>query len=201
MADRDAMSDEAKAAAPARAGPAGVLARRWPTLLALLVSAPGFADAPSPSGTAALAEAMILLPLWYVVIGALARRGWTWYVLIGALGLYSLLRLQEQVEPAIVLLAVSLAAVLWGTACGRLAQPSFLLQVAGLVVFGALAVAGLMAAPELGRYLVAAGWFAHGLWDFAHHRADAGVARSGAEWCAVVDVVIAAQLVVLPLVL
>jgi hypothetical protein len=180
MADRDAMSDEAKAAAPARAGPAGVPARRWPTLLALLVSAPGFADAPSPSGTAALAEAMILLPLWYVVIGALARRGWTWYVLIGALGLYSLLRLQEQVEPAIVLLAVSLAAVLWGTACGRLAQPSFLLQVAGLVVFGALAVAGLMAAPELGRYLVAAGWFAHGLWDLAHHRADAGVARSGA---------------------
>jgi hypothetical protein len=68
-------------------------------------------------------------------------------------------------------------------------------------VFGALAVAGLLAAPELGRYLVAAGWFAHGLWDLAHHRADSGVARSGAEWCAVIDIVIAAQLVVLPLVL
>jgi hypothetical protein len=49
MAERDAMGDEAKVAAPARAGPAGVLARRWPTLLALLVSVPGFADAPSPS--------------------------------------------------------------------------------------------------------------------------------------------------------
>lgn len=201
MADRNAMTDEAEVAAPARAGLAGVLARRWPTALALLVSAPGFADVPSPSGTAALAEAMLLLPLWYVVIGAVARRGWTWYVLIGVIGLYSLLRLQERVEPVVVLLAVSLAAVLWGTACGRLVQPSFLLQVAGLVVFGALAVAGLMAAPELGRYLVAAGWFAHGFWDLAHHRADAGVARSGAEWCAVVDVVIAAQLVVLPLVL
>ena len=81
MADRNAMTDEAEVAAPARTGPAGVLARRWPTLLALLVSAPGFADAPSPSGTAALAEAMILLPLWYVVIGAVARaagRGTSW---------------------------------------------------------------------------------------------------------------------------
>lgn len=201
MVDQGAMTDEPDVAAPARAGLAGVLARRWPTALALLVSAPGFADVPSPSGTAALAEAMILLPLWYVVVGAVARRGWTWYVLVGVIGLYVLLRLQDSVQPAVVLLAVALAAVLWGTACGRLVQPSFLLQVAGLVVFGALAVAGLMAAPELGRYLVAAGWFAHGLWDLAHHRADAGVARSGAEWCAVVDVAIAAQLVVLPLVL
>lgn len=59
MADRNAMVDEADVAAPARAGLAGALARRWPTALALLVSAPGFADAPSPGGTAALAQAMI----------------------------------------------------------------------------------------------------------------------------------------------
>jgi hypothetical protein len=69
-----------------------------------------------------------------------------------------------------------------------------------LVVFGALAVAGLTIAPDVGRYFVAAGWFAHGLWDVAHYRADAGVARTGAEWCAVVDLLIAAQLVLLPLV-
>ncbi|WP_344485358.1 hypothetical protein [Glycomyces endophyticus] len=50
-------------------------------------------------------------------------------------------------------------------------------------------------------YAVAAGWFAHGVWDVAHHRADAGVARTGAEWCAVVDLLIAAQLVLMPLLL
>ena len=57
-----------------------------------------------------------------------------------------------------------------------------------------------MLAPKVGRYVVAAGWFAHGLWDLAHLRADAGVARSGAEWCAVIDVLMC-QLVILPLAL
>ena len=52
---------------------------------------------------------------------------------------------------------------------------------------------------ELGFHRLFEVGFAHGLWDLAHLRADSGVARSGAEWCAVVDVLIAVQLVVLPL--
>ena len=140
---------------------------------------------------------MLLLPSWYVVIGAVGRRRWTWPVLVGA---FVLLRLQDRVEPAAVLLAVALLAVLWGAVRGRAGQPSFLLQIAGLGAYAGLALAGLALAPDVGRYVVAAGWFAHGLWDLAHLRADAGVARSGAEWCGVVDVLIAAQLVVLPLV-
>ncbi|GAA5174906.1 hypothetical protein GCM10023321_79760 [Pseudonocardia eucalypti] len=168
-------------------------------MLALAVSAPGFFDQPNAEEVHALAQAMLLLPLWYVVVGAVARRGWTWFVVVGVTGLFVLLRMQERVEPVLVLLAISLTGVLWGSVRGRLAHPSFLLQIAGLVVFAALAVAGLASAPDLGRYLVAAGWFAHGLWDIAHYRADAGVARTGAEWCAVVDIVIAAQLVLLPL--
>ena len=200
--DRTAMADApATTVASARSGASGVLAKRWPTALALLVSAPSFAGPQTPEGVHALAEAMLLLPLWYVLIAALARRSWTWFVLVGVIGLFVLLRMQDRVEPPTVLMAIGLAAVLWGAARGRLVQPSFLLQVAGLVAFGALAVAGFLLAPGVGRYVVAAGWFAHGLWDLAHLRADAGVARSGAEWCAMVDVLIAVQLVVLPLVL
>jgi hypothetical protein len=198
--DRTAMTDApAATVASARSGASGPLARRWPTALALLVSAPSFVGPQTPDGVHALAEAMLLLPLWYVVIAAVARRSWTWFVLVGVIGLFVLLRLQDLLEPAAVLMAVALAAVLWGAVHGRLVQPSFLLQVAGLVAFAALAVAGSVLAPDVGRYLVAAGWFAHGLWDVAHLRADSGVARSGAEWCAVVDVLIAVQLVVLPL--
>jgi hypothetical protein len=59
----------------------------------------------------ALAEAMLLLPLWYVVIAAVARRSWTWFVLVGVVGLFVLLRLQDRVESAAVLMAVALAAV------------------------------------------------------------------------------------------
>ena len=200
--DHTAMTDAPAAPAPLRRpGASGALARRWPTALALLVSAPSFAGPQTPGGVQALAEAMLLLPLWYVVIAAVARRSWTWFVLVGVIGLFVLLRLQDRVEPAVVLMAIALAAVLWGAARGRLVQPSFLLQVAGLVAFAAVAVAGFLLAPDVGRYVVAAGWFAHGLWDLAHLRADSGVARTGAEWCAVVDVAIAVQLVVLPLAL
>jgi Ni/Fe-hydrogenase subunit HybB-like protein len=60
--------------------------------------------------------------------------------------------------------------------------------------FGALALAGLAVDPDLGRYLVAAGWFLHGIWDLVHLKLDRVVARSYAEACAVVDLVIAAEL-------
>jgi hypothetical protein len=194
------MTDAAAGAdPPRRPGAVGLLARRWPLLLAVAVCLPGFLDAPTPTAVRGLAEAMLLLPLWYVVIGALGRRSWTWPVLVGAIAGFVLLRLQDRVEPAVVLLAGGLLAVLWGAVRGRSGRPSFLLQVAGLVAYAGLALAGLVLAPDVGRYVVAAGWFAHGLWDLAHLRADAGVARSGAEWCGVVDVLIAAQLVVLPL--
>lgn len=195
----------AEVAGDARTSTAAMLARRWPTAVALAVSIPGFLGPTGPEEVRALATAMLLLPLWYVVVGAVGRRSWTWPVLVAGITLFVLLQLQDRVDPAVVLAGIALAGVLWGTARGRLAQPSFLLQVAGLVAFGALASTGLLLAPdagtvELARYVVAAGWLAHGIWDFAHHRADAGVGRTGAEWCGVVDVLVAAQLVLVPLV-
>ncbi|MFW6690609.1 hypothetical protein [Streptomyces sp. MAR4 CNX-425] len=66
------------------------------------------------------------------------------------------------------------------------------------MVFCGLAVAGLAADADLGRYLVAAGWLGHGVWDLVHLRArrlGGLVSPTFAEWCAVVDVVIAAELV------
>jgi hypothetical protein len=45
-----------------------------------------------------------------------------------------------------------------------------------------------------------AGWFAHGVWDFARLRADRVVPRSFAEWSGAVDVLIAVRLVLVPLV-
>lgn len=145
------------------------------------------------------AETLLILPLLYLVIASVAGRRWTWLFLVAGIGLIVALRGQDRVEPAVVLLAIALAAVLWGSAHGRHRQASFQLQVVGMIAFGALALAGMVVAPDVARYVVAAGWFAHGLWDFAHLRADAVVSRSFAEWCGVVDVLIAAELVILPL--
>jgi hypothetical protein len=91
---------------------------------------------------------------------------------------------------------VALLVLVWGAVDGRLRRPDpFRVQALGMLGFGALALAGLVVDPDLGRYLVAAGWFLHGVWDFVHIKLDRVVARSFAEWCGVVDVVIAAELV------
>ncbi|WNZ08135.1 hypothetical protein [Streptomyces sp. 11x1] len=53
---------------------------------------------------------------------------------------------------------------------------------------------------DLGRYLIAADWFCHGVWDLAHlrmRRLRGVVAPTFADWCAVVDVVVAVELVFL----
>jgi hypothetical protein len=63
-----------------------------------------------------------------------------------------------------------------------------------------LALTALSLEYELGRYLLAAGWLGHGVWDYAHFRADKVVSRSFAEWCAVFDVLRAAAFVFLPMV-
>lgn len=193
-----AMADAAAPAPARRPGLRGVLARRWPTLLAVVLAAPTLSSG-TPEEVRSLASAMMLLPLWYVVVEALDRRRWTWGVLIVGIALYVLLRWLDRVQPALVLLAIALAAVGWAAVRGRLARPSMVLQVAGLTAWSALVLAGLTLPVDVALYVVAAGWFAHGLWDLAHLRADAGVARTAAEWCAVVDVLIPAGLV-LPLV-
>jgi hypothetical protein len=65
--------------------------------------------------------------------------------------------------------------------------------------FGALALAGLAVDPDLARYLVAAGWLAHGVWDWVHLAKDRVVARSFAEWCGALDMMTGAGLIIVPL--
>lgn len=44
--------------------------------------------------------------------------------------------------------------------------------------------------PDVGRYVVAAGWFLHGVWDTVHLRLDRVVSRSYAEFCGVFDILV-----------
>ncbi|WP_031078063.1 hypothetical protein [Streptomyces sp. NRRL S-118] len=70
-------------------------------------------------------------------------------------------------------------------------------QVAGLAGFGALALAALVSDGTLARYVLAAGWLGHAVWDFAHYRSRKVVPRGWSEWCCVVDLLGAVALVVL----
>jgi hypothetical protein len=178
---------------------ASAAARRWPTVLGLAAGADMLLGEVTDPVTRSYAEVLPLLPLLYVVVVLLRRRGSTWPLLFAGLALVVGLGFQDRVRPAVVLLALALAATIWGVGHGRHREREFRLQVAGMIGFAALAVGGLLASPDLARLLVAAGWIGHGVWDYWHLVRDRVVARSFAEWCGALDVVVGASLIIVPL--
>lgn len=177
------------------------LMRRWPTHLAVAIwaaqAAAGASDTLDES-VEGFAGVLPLLPLLYVVINQLGTPRSTWPVLGGGLVLVFGLQALDLASPAAVMVGLSLAVLLWGLLRGAPhGREGLGIQAAGAVAFGALAVTGLAVDPDAGRWLVAAGWFCHGLWDLAHltlERLKGIVAPSFAEWCAVVDVLVGVQL-------
>lgn len=187
-------------------GPTGVrgvlvvLARRWPTALALVAATVMVAGSSSDETVGRLAEILIVLPLLYLVVSTLRRPRMTWLVLVVVGVTTSVPSALGWADRPVVLVAAALAATLWGGAHGRFGDGSyFTVQVVGMVAFAAVALLAMAVDPVASRYLVAAGWLAHGAWDFVHLRRGRVVSRSYAEWCGVVDVLVAVQLVALPL--
>lgn len=93
---------------------------------------------------------------------------------------------------------MALIILVWGVVDGQLRRRDpFRIQAVGMLGFGVVALTALAVDPGLGRYLLAAGWLLHGIWDFVHLRLDKVVTRSYAEWCGVLDVLVALALVIL----
>ncbi|MFD5102911.1 hypothetical protein [Streptomyces albidochromogenes] len=89
---------------------------------------------------------------------------------------------------AALLVVMPLCYLLFGALRGQLRPPRVLvLQIAGLLGFAAVALTALAVDETLGLHVLAAGWLAHAVWDFAHHRTGRVVPRAWAEWCCVVD--------------
>jgi hypothetical protein len=171
------------------------LARRWPTALGILsfVVTLGGSKAAQVTG---LGEILLVLPLTYLVVARTGRRGLSWPTLAVVFALIVGLRAVDVSVP-IVAVAVAAAALAW-SAVGHAPDPGTMrVQALGMVGFAALGLAGLAVDPDLGLYLVAAGWFFHGVWDFVHLKLDRAVSRSYAEWCGVLDVLTAAYLLLL----
>lgn len=169
-----------------RVGP--FLLRRWPTALAIALELVSWGI-----GTVRAGQILPLLPALYVIVAVLRRRGASWPVLVASFGLLVLLQLQTWVNPTVAILALATAVAVVGLfrSSGR---SELLVQIGGLILFGGLALVGLIVAPDAARYVLAAGWLGHGIWDLVHLRRDAVVSRSYAEWCGVLDILIAAEL-------
>ena len=123
---------------------------------------------------------------WLAFVGLVAVA-----VLVGPLGL----------DAAVVMTAVLGPLWLWVLARGRARdRPWFAIETLGLVFFGGLTIAAVVADARLAGILVGVGWFTHGLWDAYHFAKDRVVARSWSELCAVVDIPIGTALIVVSII-
>ena len=194
-ATADGSSHAPQAPGPRRGWVAAIL-HRWPTWLAIALAALTVGG----STVGGLADVLPMLALAYLAAAVLQRRRATWLLAVGIVAAFAALRLQDWVDPVVALIAVAIALVLWGAVRGQLRRRGALVvEAAGMVGFTAIALGAVSVDPNLGRYVVAAGWFGHAAWDFAHLRADKVVSRSFAEWCAVFDSLRAVGILVLPM--
>ena len=181
--------------APYRRSWAAAIIHRWPTWLAIALAALTVGG----STVESLADVLPMLAFFYLAAAVLQRRQATWLVAVVVVAAFAALRLQDWIDPVVAFSVAALALVLWGAVRGQLRRGAFVVEMAGMVGFTALALAAVSVDPDLGRYIVAAGWFGHAAWDFAHLRADKVVSRSFAEWCTVFDFLRAVGILILPM--
>lgn len=182
-------------------GPVRWTLRRWPALLALALVGPDVvAAALGEKGGSAqfLGEALPMLALIYLIMAKIGNRKITWPVVVLVAGTVAVTEVTGIMAPSTLLIGASLVLLIWMMSTGEIkSTPNLRLQAIGIVFFCGVALAGLAVDPTIGVYVIAAGWFLHGMWDFVHIWRDRVVSKTFAEWCGVLDVLIAAQLVLM----
>ncbi len=174
----------------------GFLAHRWPTALGVAVAAFSAFDLRiDVEEVTFLSALVVLMPLVYVGAAVVDRRRFAWVVLLVALTPLVLANkvfdLGISLQPDFLVAALVLLVV--GVARGQWRRPGGLqLQTVGMLVFGAAMLVTLYVEPVLGGTLVAIGLLGHGAWDAYHYLRDRVVARSYAEFCAVLDLLVGA---------
>ena len=147
-----------------------VLMHRWPTALGIAVAALAAFDVDDGLEFAALT---VLMALIYLSAAALDRPWSAWVVLLAGLPLAFFIPSTWGDVPSVILLVAAPAFLVLGMARGQWQRSGGLrLQTAGMLAFGATALAALFVAPELGAYLVAFALLGHAAWDAFHYVRD-----------------------------
>jgi hypothetical protein len=185
--------DHTEDAPHARGHWTGALMHRWPTALGIAVAALAAFDA---QDGLEFAELTVLMALVYLGAAALDRRWAAWVVLLAGLPLAFFISSISGIDPSVVLLVAAPVFLVLGVARGQWQRPDGLpLQTAGMLAFGSTALVALYYVyPDLGGKLVGIAILGHAAWDAYHYLRDRVVARSYAEFCAIVDLLLGAAI-------
>ena len=172
---------------------------RWPTALGVAVAAlTAFDLQVDAEFVSSISAVVVLMALVYIGAAALDRRRASWAVLLAVLLLALIIPEVAGISPSVILLVAAAAFLVLGVARGQLRRPDGLaLQGAGVLAFGSTALVALFVAPELVAYLVAFALLGHAAWDAYHYLRDRVVARSYAEFCGVLDLLVGAVILVI----
>ncbi|MEU6022976.1 hypothetical protein [Micromonospora sp. NPDC047134] len=174
------------------------LLRRWPAALGVLVAAGTVLGVEHGGQIASVVAASGFV---YLAAAAIGRPGAAWpafgvtFVLIG-------LSLRTGFDAVLwVCVAAAALAVIGLLRAGVRPVWSLPLQSAAMVVLGAAALLAVRADPVIAGVIVSVALFAHAAWDVWHHRTGRVVARSLAEFCCVLDVLVGVGVLVVTLTL
>ena len=164
------------------------LADRWPTAAGIalaLLTGLGIA------GGADVAPVVTASGFIYLGAAALQRPAAAWPMFAVAFVVMTI-GVLVGVDPSWWMLGIAAGLVAYGLARGAL-HPSWgvPLQSAAMVILTAAAIAAVNVGATWAGFLVAASLLAHAVWDAYHHHVDRVVVRSMAEFCAVLDTLLA----------
>jgi cytochrome b561 len=183
------------------ASPVKGLLRRWPSLAAIVLTgltAFGLSDGSE------LAPIVAASGLVYLGAAALRKPAMAWPLFFGTFVILTVAKVLLVAKlsaaadaPTWVLLGLAVLFLIYGLLRGAARPPDGLpLQAIAMAAFGAIAAIAVLVNHSVGAYLVAAGLFGHAAWDVYHHRINKVVVRSMAEFCFVLDTLLAVIIVI-----
>jgi hypothetical protein len=176
------------------------LKHRWPTLcgiaLALFTALGGGMNR---EFTSFLSTLLIFMAFIYLASAVVGKRSSAWLVFLVGLVVITLLRLLElNVISVYGLFLLAVAFLVVGVVRGQWRETnSFPLETIGMIVFAAIALVVLNVNLVRAGYIAAIALFAHAIWDAVHLWRNRVVARSYAEFCAVLDAVLGVAILVM----
>jgi hypothetical protein len=168
--------------------------RNWPALAGLAIAAMSAYGIATGADVAAVVAASGFV---YIAAAALGRPAAAWPAFGVAFVLIVVEKLVPAADPILLMSAVAAVLAVVGVARGLLRPGHGLpLQAAAMLVLAVVALLAAQAQPVPAGLLVAGALLAHAVWDAYHHRTGRVVVRSMAEFCGVLDTVLAVLVLV-----